>query len=89
MYRAGVESILGLQRHGDTFSVTPCIPSAWPGFAIEWRVGSCRYHIEVHNPHQRSTGVASVTLDGVAVPNGAVPVLDDDQTHHVVVTMGA
>ena len=31
MYRAGVESILGLERHGRTFSVQPCIPSTWPG----------------------------------------------------------
>ena len=30
MYRAGLESILGLRRRGDTFSIDPCIPSSWP-----------------------------------------------------------
>ena len=31
MYRAGLESMLGLRRRGETFSVDPCIPSSWPG----------------------------------------------------------
>ena len=30
MYRAGLESILGLRRRGETFIVDPCIPSSWP-----------------------------------------------------------
>ena len=31
MYRAGLESILGLRRRGATFEIDPCIPAAWPG----------------------------------------------------------
>ena len=34
MYRAGVESILGLRRRGDTFVVDPCVPSSWPEYRI-------------------------------------------------------
>ena len=30
MYRAGLESILGLRRRGSTFVIDPCIPSSWP-----------------------------------------------------------
>ena len=88
MYRAAVESILGLRATGPTFSVQPCIPAGWPGFTIDWRVGSCRYHVEVVNPEHRSTGVASVSLDGVEVDAGAVPIADDGQAHTVIVTMG-
>ena len=40
MYRAGLESILGLQRHGATFAIDPCIPASWPEFAIAWRFGA-------------------------------------------------
>ena len=29
MYRAGLEHILGLRRHGSTFEMDPCIPSSW------------------------------------------------------------
>jgi cellobiose phosphorylase len=34
MYRAGLESILGLRRRGDTFVIDPCIPSSWPEYGI-------------------------------------------------------
>jgi cyclic beta-1,2-glucan synthetase len=88
MYRAGIESILGLQRHGSTFSVTPCIPSTWPGFTIDWRVGATHYHIQVDNPEHRSIGVAAISLDGKDVDAAAVPLLDDGRSHEVVVTMG-
>ena len=88
MYRAGVESILGLERHGGTFSLKPCIPATWPGFTIDWRVGSSRYHIQVNNPEHRSVGVASISLDGDEVEPTAVPIVDDGRSHDVVVIMG-
>ena len=87
MYRAGVESILGLERHGRTFSVKPCIPPTWRGYTIDWRVGSSHYHIQVNNPEHRSVGVASISLDGVVLDAGAVPIADDGQAHTVIVTM--
>ena len=37
MYRAGLESILGLRRRGAAFEIDPCVPSAWKAFAISWR----------------------------------------------------
>ena len=66
----------------------PCIPSTWPGFTIDWRLGSTHYHIEVENPEHRSVGVATVSLDGVDVDATAVPLVDDGRSHSVVVTMG-
>ena len=33
MYRAGLESILGLKRHGASFELDPCIPAAWPEYS--------------------------------------------------------
>ena len=53
MYRAGLESILGLRRHGETFEVDPCIPASWPEYAITWRFGRTRYEITVTNPERR------------------------------------
>lgn len=88
MYRTGLESILGLQRRGQVFGVAPCIPPSWDGFTIAWRVGASSYGIDVLNPDHRSTGVASVTLDGIDTDPCAVPILDDGASHTVVVTMG-
>ena len=39
MYQAAVGSLLGLQRHGDTFSVDPCIPAMWPAYSLDWQHG--------------------------------------------------
>jgi cyclic beta-1,2-glucan synthetase len=89
MYRAGLESILGLRRQGDTFAVDPCIPAAWPGYAIGWRVGRTRYEIAVANPERRCRGVGTARLDGVPVDPGAIPLVDDGGTHEVRVVLGA
>ncbi|MFL6279910.1 MAG: GH36-type glycosyl hydrolase domain-containing protein [Vicinamibacterales bacterium] len=88
MYQAAIEGLVGLRRAGSTFSIAPCVPAMWREFAIDWRVGSARYQIAVHNPDHRSSGVRSAELDGSAVDPDAIPVLDDGQTHSVVVVLG-
>jgi cyclic beta-1,2-glucan synthetase len=88
MYQAAVEGLVGLRRVGSTFSVAPCVPAMWREFSIDWRVGSARYHISVHNPDHRSYGVRSAELDGSAVDPETIPVVDDGQTHTVVVVLG-
>jgi cyclic beta-1,2-glucan synthetase len=89
MYRVGLEGILGLARHGDTFSVNPCVPGSWPGFSIVWRFGSARYEIAVENPEGRMRGVSQVELDGSPVASSSIPLADDGLSHHVTVRMGA
>ena len=88
MYRAGLESILGLRRHGTTFAVDPCIPSSWPEYSIVWRFGRTRYDIEVSNPEHQCRGIAVAELDGVAVDSGAIPLVDDGGAHRVRLVLG-
>jgi cyclic beta-1,2-glucan synthetase len=88
MYRAGLESILGVERRGAFLSVKPCIPAAWPGFSVVVRFGGARYEIEVENPEHRCTGVAEAELDGAAVDAGAIPLRDDGNVHRVRVVIG-
>ena len=38
LYRAGLESILGLRAQGDTFMMNPCVPSSWDHFEIDWKL---------------------------------------------------
>jgi cyclic beta-1,2-glucan synthetase len=89
MYRAGLESLLGLRQHGDTFSVDPCIPSGWGAYSIVWQFRSTRYEIAVSNPQARCGGVAAAHLDDVAVDAAAIPLRDDHGAHHVRVVLGA
>jgi cyclic beta-1,2-glucan synthetase len=88
MYRAGLESILGLTLLGHTFQLDPCIPASWPSFTIAWRHRSTRYEIEVQNPARRCRGVESADLDGAAVDPSAIPLVDDGGVHRLSVVLG-
>ena len=91
MYRAGLESMLGLRRrgaHSATFSIDPCIPSLWPGYEITWRVHTTRYEISVSNPERRCRGVARAELDGGVVNAAAIPFIEDGGLHQVRVVLG-
>jgi len=89
LHRFGVESILGLKRQGNTFTIQPCIPRAWPGFELSWRFGQSRYEIKVENRAGPSCEVAEAVLDGKAVDPLAIPLVDDGRTHEVLVVLGA
>jgi len=88
MYRAGLECILGLQRHGDTFRIDPCIPAGWPGFSLTWTFGRTRYEITVSNPQHYCRGVARASLDGAACDATGIPLRDDGGTHRVEIVLG-
>ncbi len=88
LYRAGLETMLGLRRSGDTFSVKPCIPSSWPQYEIAWRVQDTRYVITVTNPDRLCRGVLEASLDDVAIDATAIPLVQDGRTHHVRIVLG-
>ena len=88
MYRAGLEQILGLTRHGATFRLDPSVPASWPRYTIAWRFGRSRYEIEIENPEGRCRGVREAWCDGVAVDSGAIPLVDDGATHRVRAIIG-
>jgi cyclic beta-1,2-glucan synthetase len=88
MYRAGLESILGLRRRGATFVVDPCIPSSWPEYRMTWRFLDSRYEITVSNPARRCRGIAKATLDGAPVSAAGIPLLNDGKTHNVQIVLG-
>ena len=88
MYRAGLESILGLRRRGATFVVDPCIPSSWPEYRIVWRFLETRYDITVSNPTHRCRGIREAALDGASVDAGAIPLVNDGRVHEVRIVLG-
>jgi cyclic beta-1,2-glucan synthetase len=88
MHQAAIEGILGLRRHGSTFTVNPCIPPMWPGFSMEWRIGETRYRIGVENPDHLSTGLGSAALDGLAVDPAAIPLRQDGLIHDLRIVLG-
>ncbi|HEY2754938.1 MAG TPA: glucoamylase family protein [Pseudolabrys sp.] len=89
MYRAGLESILGLYVEGTSLRFDPCVPHAWKEFEIAFRHRSTRYEIRVDNHAGVCRGIARLELDGQALPQGTVQMslVDDGAIHHVRVTL--
>jgi cyclic beta-1,2-glucan synthetase len=95
MFRVAIESILGLRMEGgDTLTLNPCVPDAWPSFKVTWRKpgGKALYEIAVENPSLRAGRIVSVEVDGKPAPvsgKGArVPLSHEHGRHSVRVTLG-
>jgi cyclic beta-1,2-glucan synthetase len=88
MYRIGLEFVIGVRRRGRTLAITPCIPSDWPSFEIDYRYGTATYHIVVENPEHVSQGVVSLEVDGQRTNDGYIRLESDDRQHEVRVTLG-
>ncbi len=89
IYRAGLEWILGFRVRGTILSIDPCIPRSWPSYSIHFRYHSAAYQVRVDNPSGVSRGVASASLDGVALADRAnIPLMDDGASHQVLIVLG-
>ena len=92
MWRVAVESVLGLTVDaGEALRLAPCIPEAWPGFSLRYRLpdgSGTSYALTV------TRGASpSLTVDGEARPLEAdgstrIPLLRDGTEHDVHLTLG-
>ena len=88
MYRLITESLLGLHLEVDHLRLAPLVPASWEGFSVHYRFHETVYEIRVTNLGGGGQEVRRVTLDGVALTDGRVPLRDDRGTHHVQVDIG-
>jgi cyclic beta-1,2-glucan synthetase len=88
-YRAGLESLLGLQVRADKLVFDPCIPKAWGNYSIFYQHENTRYEITVENPKGVSRGVALIELNGKRqLNNHRITLQNDGQLHKVRVELG-
>ncbi|HWO10498.1 MAG TPA: hypothetical protein VNN80_13495, partial [Polyangiaceae bacterium] len=88
MYRIALEYVIGLRRRGKTLAITPCIPSTWDGFEVEYRYGAATYHIVVANPDRVCQGVLRLEVDGQRVADGYIRLESEERVHEVRITLG-
>jgi len=90
LYRAGLESILGLTKCGDVLHVAPCIPPRWSAFGSAIATAQPLTKSAWRNPHGVTRGVAGIDLDGVRLdsPEQGIALRDDGQPHRVKVVLG-
>ena len=68
------QAILGVQPTLDGLMIDPCIPSDMKGFQVNRTYRGAKYHIRVENPDGVEKGVASLVVNGEAVPGNVIPV---------------
>jgi len=88
MYKAGVESILGFNKQGDTLTMDPCIPEKWTAYSMRYQYMETIYEIHVSNPNGLSKGVELVSVDGEDLNTSVISLINDGQIHQVKVLMG-
>ncbi len=81
MYRLLSESLLGLQRRGDTLRIEPCIPDDWPGYRMQLRHGAAVYRIEVM---RSDADTPQLMLDGEVQADLQIALHTGDAVHEVV-----
>jgi cellobiose phosphorylase len=87
MYRLLVESLLGVQRRGDTLSFAPCVPEDWRSWELDYRHGKTLYRVMFERVAPGSV-VAQVLCDGALLRDGSVPLRDDGREHLIEVRVG-
>ncbi|HET9519267.1 MAG TPA: glycosyl hydrolase family 65 protein, partial [Actinoplanes sp.] len=95
-YVAVTQYLLGIKPALDGLRIDPAIPSAWDGYSVRRRFRGTWVTVNVSNPDRVSSGVASLSLDGVALPGDVVPASalrpagpDDLDVNIVTVVLGA
>jgi len=88
MYRLGLEAILGFKKIGNRLHMEPVIPPTWDGYEIRYQFGDTTYLIQVDNSEHGSQRVREITLDGHALNDRSIPLVDDQLEHRVIVILG-
>ncbi len=85
MYRAVIETLLGVKREGDRLRLTPRLPKAWNTLKIRYRHHQTHYHIVFLRIPASGTPRTQIVLDGRELPDDTIPLVDDHQDHAVEV----
>ena len=88
-YRAGLESILGLQVRAGKLQFNPCIPKAWLSYSISYLHGKTQYEVTVENPDGATGGISLIELDGNRqLAMDGIILVDDGHVHQIRVLLG-
>jgi cellobiose phosphorylase len=85
-YRLILESLLGLRREGDALRLNPRLPPDWSSCEIHYRFRETLYHLRLRQDPAATPGV---TLDGVPLPGGLIPLVDDRRDHQAEIVFHA
>jgi len=83
MYRLLAETLLGLKLEGDRLRLIPRFPKTWTTYKIHYRYRQTVYHITITRLADGSAGATELSLDGKALAEETIPLVDDHAEHFV------
>jgi cyclic beta-1,2-glucan synthetase len=86
MYRTLVETLLGVNRRGDSLVLTPRLPKAWASMKVHYRFHETTYHITYTRWKSGAPTPPSLRIDGQEFAGADVPLRDDGREHMVELT---
>jgi len=84
LYRTLHEIILGVDRQVDTLHFRPRVPTSWTHFKLHYRYYQTFYHL-LFTQDPAARGEVRLALDGQALPNGTLTLVNDQREHTVEV----
>ena len=84
MYRLLTETLLGLNLEGNRLRLHPRLPNAWTTCKIRYRYRQTPYHITISRV-DGSPGSGQIFLDGEALLEKIIPLVDDRRDHNVAI----
>ena len=87
-YRLLIETLLGLNPSADKLRLDPRLPSDWTDCKIHYRHRETLYHIAITKTAPEAVRLTTMTVDGVAQLDLAIPLVDDHAEHAVTVELG-
>lgn len=87
LYKAGIETILGLTIKKGMLSVEPCIAKEWKEYSMIYQYKSSTYYIKVRNPNGKNTGVASFKVNGEEIKEKQIKLIDNGKRYEIEVEM--
>ncbi len=84
MYQVAIEGILGISINNDKLTISPCVPTNWPGYTVNYRYKTTEYVIEVQLGRRENT---RIILDETVLNGFPVSLIDDGQKHLLKIEM--
>ncbi|MBN2853367.1 MAG: hypothetical protein JXQ23_11595 [Clostridia bacterium] len=89
MYQAGLYWILGFNKKGNRLYMTPCIPTSWHKFSIEYTYKETKYSINIEKSIKKGEKEKICFLDNTKIEEDYITLINDRGTHNVLMIISS
>ncbi|HRH59304.1 MAG TPA: hypothetical protein PL045_01980 [Chitinophagaceae bacterium] len=83
-YQLMIESVIGLQKEGNTLHFNPCVPEEWQSFKVHYRFGETIYHLHFIKDSNADREI-KIMLDDKEMKEKYLSLIDDNAEYNITV----